>query len=102
MKIKKIVLFIVTVVIMLFLNSSIVYALVAPVETLIVVAIMRLIVFIIFLVYIISCAIYLAKSKKEKEEKLKKIKIWLIIVVVLCLVLWYCANVIHEMAYTIW
>lgn len=96
MKVKKVVLFIVTIAIMLFLNSSDVYANMAPISTryALPVAIMIVILFI----YIISSIIYLAKSKKSKTEKLKRLIIWLVIVIVVCLILKYGADFILKNA----
>lgn len=100
MKVKKVVLFIVTVAIMLFLNSSNVYANMAPLATkyTLTAAIMRLSIFVILVIYIISCIIYLAKSKKLKSEKLKRLIIWLVIVIVVCLIFWYGSDFILKNA----
>lgn len=100
MKVKKVVLFIVTIAIMLFLNSSDVYANMAPISTryALPVAIMRLSIFVILFIYIISSIIYLAKSKKSKTEKLKRLIIWLVIVIVVCLILKYGADFILKNA----
>ena len=43
----------------------------------------------VLFVYIIASIIYLIKSKKSKKEKIIRLWIWLIIVVVICLILWY-------------
>lgn len=100
MKVKKLVLFIVTIAIMLFLNSSDVYANMAPlsIKYALPAAIMRLSVFVILFIYIISCIIYLAKSKKSKTEKFKRLTIWLVIVAIVCLILWYGAGFILKNA----
>lgn len=89
MKLKKVVLFIVTIAIMLFLNSSDVYANMSPLSPkyLMPAFIMLLSIFVILFIYIISSIIYLAKSKKQKNEKLKRLIIWLVIVIVVCLIL---------------
>lgn len=93
MKVKKVVVFIVTTAIMLFLIS---YAIRAPLSSkyLLLVAIMRLIIFVILFTYIISTIIYWAKSKKSKSEKLKRVIIWLVMVIVVCLILKYGINFI--------
>lgn len=100
MKVKKIILFIVTVAISLFLNSSNIYANMAPIsgKYLLSAAIMRLSVFVIVLIYIISCIIYLIKSNKSKVEKFKRLILWLVIVIAVCLILWYGAEFILENA----
>lgn len=100
MKVKKVVLFIVTVAIILFLNSSNVYANMAPLPTkyILTASIMHLSIFVILAIYIISCIIYLAKSKKLKSEKLKRLIIWLVIVIVVCLTLKYGSDFILENA----
>ena len=100
MKVKKVVLFIVTIAIMLFLNFSDVYANMAPlsVKYTLPAAIMRLSIFVILFIYIISSIIYFAKSKKSKTEKLKRLIIWLVIVIVICLILKYGAEFILKNA----
>lgn len=98
MKVKKVVLFIVTIAIMLVLNSSYVYASVAPLKNILPAAIMRLSIFVILFIYIISSIIYFAKSKKSKNEKLKRLIIWLVIVIVICLILKYGADFILKNA----
>ena len=100
MKVKKVILSIVTVAIMLFLNCSNVYANMAPIATKYTLSagIMKLSVFIILFIYVISCILYLAKSKKLKSEKLKKLIIWLVIVISVCLILWCGADFILKNA----
>lgn len=96
MKVKKVVVFIVTIAMMLFLVSSETYAIRAPLSSkyLLLVAIMRLIIFVILFTYIISTIIYWAKSKKSKSEKLKRVIVWLVMVIVVCLILKYGINFI--------
>lgn len=100
MKIKKVLLFIVTFFMLLSLMPSLAYANMAPIASkyLISAAIMRISVFAILLIYILSSIIYLVKSNKSKNEKIKKLVLWLIIIAIICLILWYGADFILKNA----
>lgn len=100
MKIKKILLFIVTVFMLLSLMPSLAYANILPIASkyLISAAIMKISVFAILLIYILSSIIYLVKSNKSKNEKIKKLVLWLIIIAIICLILWYGADFILKNA----
>ena len=100
MKIKNILLLILNAAIILALMPSIAYANLAPIPSkyLITASIMRLSIFAILLIYILSSIIYLVKSNKSKNEKNKKLVLWLIIIVIVCLILWYGADFILKNA----
>lgn len=100
MKIKKLLLSILSFVAIFTLHSTKVSALVArvvynPVNVFIS-NIMKTAPIIFTIVYIISIAIYYIKSKKDKKSKMIKIIIWLIIIVIMSTVLYCCADMVLE------
>lgn len=111
MKVKKIVLFIVTIAIMLFLNFTIVLAFNMPDSNVPlrmihldhiafkISGIMRLSTCIILISYLVFVIIYTIKSKEDKIKKIKKLIKWFIIVVIISLILWFGSIPVEEIAY---
>lgn len=83
MKFKKIALSIFLVLLMIILNSTTAYALMAPISrsVLIIAGIMNLLSILSIIAYVIFVIVYSIKSKKDKKTKIKTIVILLIITI---------------------
>ena len=109
MKVKKVVLFIVTIAITLFLNFvNVLAAYRAPVlvakynsMSLIISIIMKLSTCIILISYLVLIIIYMIKSKEGKIKKIKKMIKWFMIVVIISLILWFGSEPVKEIAMTV-
>lgn len=110
MKVKKVVLFIV-IIIMLIVNSTNVSANTVkrpPIAmeiynstSLIISIIIKSIIFIIFILYAVFFIMYMIKYKKDKNEKMKKLITWLIIAVIIILGLWFGSEAVKKIGMTI-
>lgn len=100
MKIKKLLLAILSFVAIFTLHSMKVSAIVARVVynpvNVVISNIMRSAPIVFIIAYIISSAIYYIKSKKDKKSKMIKIIIGLIIIALISTVSYYCADMVLE------
>lgn len=100
MKIKKVLLTILSIAIMLILNTTKTYAIVAREVynevNVVISTIMRLAIPILVIAYIIFAIIYSIKSKKDKKDKRKTLIIWVIISIIVIIVLYFGADMVLE------
>lgn len=98
MKKRKLFLLIIIVAILFMAVPSFTYALVAtiPNKYYVIEDIMKSCSLGVLLIYIIASIIYLVKSKKSKKEKSIRLMIWLVVIIIICLTLWYGADYIIE------
>ncbi len=102
MKEKKLILTILTSTIglVVILHSTNVYALMARVVynpvNLAISIIMKIAPVIFIIIYFIIGIIYYMKSKKSKKEKIKRLVIWLIIILIISIALYFCADIVYK------